>query len=163
MTTAIHAAKHVPPIDYTGVPLSYQGKCSAICRSALECRELVKWFGSADFCPNLPVLVLIPGSAAPIAIAGMGYATAAELQDCAIVTWHEKSARLAEGGTLLDFDEARERSGMMRREDVDTATREALVKRIARHKANPISDPARVPKHPNPTGRTLFTVKGEPS
>ncbi len=158
MTAAIHSAKHVAPIDWKGVPESYVGKCSAICRTAQECAELVRWFGSADFCPNLPVLVLVPGADAPIAIAGMGYATAAELQDCAIVTWHDKSQKIEKDGTMFDFDALRERRGLMRREKVDAATREAMVQRVAKHKANPISDPARQPQFPNLTNKTQHVI-----
>ena len=158
MTAAIHMSKKIPPIDWTDVPEAFVGKCSAVVRSALECGELVRWFGSPDFCPNLPVLVLLPGADAPIAIAGMGYATAAELQDCAVVTWHDKTAKLANGGKLLDFDALRDKHGLMRREDVDAATREALVARIAKHKANPVTDPQRVPQRLDPKNKKKFPI-----
>ena len=158
MTVAVHAAKRVPLIDWEGVPGSYVGKCSAVCRTAQECEDLVCWFGSADFCPNLPVLLLLSGTDAPIAIAGMGFATAAELRDCAVVTWHEKTAKLADDGKLLDFDALRERRGLMRREEVDAATRQALLDRIAKHKANPVSDPPRQPVYPNPTKKMRFPI-----
>ncbi len=159
MTVAIQTARAVAPIDWEGVPESYVGKCSAVVRSAQECADLVRHFGSADFCPNLPVLVMVPGADAPVAIAGMGYASAAELQDCAIVTWHDKSAKLANGGKLLDFDALREKRGLMPRDKVDAATREAMLDRVAKHKANPISDPQRVPERPNPTNKTKFAIK----
>jgi hypothetical protein len=158
MTLAIHTAKRVPPINWAGVPAQYVGKCSAVCRTVEECGELVRWFGSPDFCPYLPVMVMVPGTDAPTLIAGMGYATAAELQDCAVVTWHEQTHKLAATGKLLDFDALRERRGLMRREEVDAATREALLRRVAQHKANPISDPARQPVYPNPTAKTSFAI-----
>jgi len=154
VTVAVHMAKLVPPIDYTGVPASFVGKLSAVCRTANECYELAAWFGSPHFAPNLPVMILVPGADAPTLIAGMGYATAAELRDCAVVTWYQQIEKLAKGD-VLDFDALRERRGLMRREDVDAAAREALLRRIAQHKANPVSDPARQPMYPNPTGRTL--------
>lgn len=158
MVVAIHARKRVAAIDWTGVPTQYKGKCSAVCRTAMECGELVRWFGSPDFAPYLPVMVMVPGADAPTLIAGMGYATAAELQDCAVVTWHEQTERLAATGHLFDFDALREKHGLMRREDVDAATRQAFIDRIARHKANPISDPQRVPERSNPTAKTQFTT-----
>ena len=161
MTVAVHAVTRVPPIDWAGVPASYIGKCSAVCRTAEECSELVRWFGSPDFCPNLPVMVMVPGADAPTLIAGMGYATVAELQDCAVVTWHEQTRKLAATGTLVDFDVLRERRGLMRREEVDQATREALLRRVAQHKANPVSDPFRKPQYPeHPRKRTVFGAKG---
>ena len=158
MTVAIHMLKRIAPIDWAGVPASFKGKCSAVCRTAEECGELVRWFGSPDFCPVLPVMVMVPKADAPTLIAGMGYATAAELQDCAVVTWHEQTRKLAETGHVLDFDTLRERHGLMRREDVDAAVREALVDRVARHKANPISDPQRQPIYPNPTAKKNFAI-----
>jgi hypothetical protein len=129
-----------------------------VCRTAEDCAELVRWFGSPDFAPNLPVMVLVPGAQAPTLIAGMGYATAAELQDCAVVTWEQQTQKLAEGRPLVDFNAARERQGLMRREEVDAATREALRRRVARHKANPVTDPFRQPAYPNPKNKTKFVV-----
>jgi len=100
--------------------------------------------------------VMVPGAPAPTLIAGFGYATAAELQDCAVVTWHQQTKQLATTGKLFDFDSLRERRGLMRREEVDNATREALLHRVAQHKANPISDPPRKLVYPNPTNRKVF-------
>lgn len=155
---ALQLLKCVPAIDWTGVPESYHDKLSAVCRTADDCGELVRWFGSPDFAPNLPVMVMVPGAHAPTLIAGMGYATAAELQDCAVVTWEQQTTKLAEGKPLLDYDAARERRGLLRREDVDAATRDALRRRVAAHKANPITDPPRQPTYPNPTNKTKFAV-----
>lgn len=158
MPVAVHMAKRVPPIDWTGVPEQYKGKCSAVCRTVEECEGLGRWFGSRDFCPYLPVMVMVPGADAPTLIAGLGYATVAELEACAVVTWYRQTDKLAKTGHLADFNALRERRGLMRREDVDAATREALAQRIARHKANPVSDPFRQPVYPNPTGRLRFPV-----
>ena len=158
MTVAIHVLKRVPTVDWAGVPASFRGKCSAVCRTAEECGDLVRWFGSPDFCPMLPVMVMVPKADVPTLIAGMGYATAAELQDCAVVVWHEQTDKLAKTGKILDFDALRERHGLMRREEVDAATREALVQRAARHKASPVSDPPRQPTYPNPTAKTCFPI-----
>lgn len=163
MTVAVHAVTRVPPIDWAGVPPRYHGQCSAVCRTAEECGELVRWFGSPDFCPHLPVMVMVPGTDAPTLIAGMGYATAAELQDCAVVTWHEQTRKLAKTGKIFDFDTLREKHGLMRREEVDDAARDAMLRRVAQHKANPISDPARQPVYPNPTGKKVFGAEGASS
>ena len=155
MPVAIHAAKRIPAIDYRGVPAGFKGKLSAVCRSAAECDELVQWFGSPDFCPNLPIMVMVPGTQ-PTLIPGFGYATAAELRDCAVVTWHTQAEKLTKAGSVLDFDALRERRGLMRREKVDAEVREAMLRRIAQHKAHPVTDPFRQPIRPNPTNRTLF-------
>jgi len=153
----ITTAKRIAPIDWRGVPEKFVGKLSAVCRTAAECEELVSWFGEPNFCPNLPVMVFVPG-AQPTLIAGFGYATAAELKDCAVYTWYHQIEKL-KTGTLLDFDELRERHGLMRREEVDAATREAMLRRIAQHKANPVSDPFRQPVYPNPADRKVFERK----
>lgn len=159
---AIQVGRSIPPIDWHGVPVQYKGKCSAVCRSAEDCAGLVRWFGDPSFAPFLPVIVLVPGADAPTLIAGFGYATAAELQDCAVVTWHQQTERLQRQGALLNFDELRERRGLLPRDQVDSAVRQAMLDRIARHKANPISDPFRKPLYPNPNQRTLhpITAKG---
>ena len=159
MVVELLTQKRIAPIDWTGVPDSYKGKCSAVCRSLQECEELPRWFGSPDFAPYMPVMVMVPGADAPTLVAGLGYATAAELRDCAVAAWSKQTDRLATTGSLADFDALRERHGLMRREEVDVATRDAMVRRVAHHKANPISDPARQPAYPNPTNKTKFVVK----
>ncbi len=153
--TAIQVAKRVAPIDWKGVPANFKGKLSAVCRTATDCDELVRHFGSGDFCPLLPIMVMVPG-AQPTLIPGFGYATAAELRDCAVVTWHEQTEKLAKAGRLFDFDELRERRGLMRREEVDPAVREAMLRRIEQHKANPLTDPPRQPVYQNPTNRKVY-------
>ena len=158
MPVAVHMAKLIPPIDYRGVPASFVGKLSAVCRTANDCYNLAAWFGAPNFAPNFPVMVLVPGADAPTLIAGMGYATAAELRDCAVVTWHQQTEKLRNTGKLLDFDTLRERCGLMRREEVDTAVRDAMARRAAQHKANPVTDPPRKLVYPNPTNRTVFSA-----
>ena len=151
----IQTARRIAPIDYCGVPASFKGKLSAVCRTAAECDELVHWFGSPDFCPNLPIMVMVPGTQ-PTLIPGFGYATAAELRDCAVVTWHTQAEKLTKTGRVLDFDALRDRRGLMRLEKVDTEVREAMLRRVAHHKANPITDPPRKLKYRNPTNRKVY-------
>lgn len=146
----------VPPIDWLGVPLRYVGRASAICRTLAECSELVRWFGDATFMPYLPVLVKAP--AGWTAITGWGCADAAELQDCAIALWTRQADKLAAMGSLMDFDDLRERHGLMRKEEVAAAMSEALTQRIASHKANPVTDPFRQPAYPRFRGKTVHTV-----
>ena len=157
--TEVRVPRAVSPIDWRGVPENFKGKLSAVCRTAAECDELVNWFGSPNFCPLLPVMVMIPGAAAPTLIPGFGYATAAELRDCAVVTWYEQTERLAKTGRMFDFDALRERRNLMRREEVDSAVREAMLRRIEQHKANLVTDPFRQPVYPNPTNRKVYERK----
>ncbi len=143
-------------IDWRGVPLKWHRKVSAVCRSLSDCEDLVKWYGDPDFCPFLSVLLLIPDH--PTILAGLGYATAAELKDDAVNIWGKYTARLAKTGSILDFDDLRERAGQMPREKVKAAMSEAFWERIRHHRENPVTDPFRQPQYANPTNKTLFPV-----
>ncbi len=149
--------RQTPSIDWRDVPLKYWGKVSAVCRSMPDCGDLVSWYGDSEFCPIAPILLLIPGH--PVLLVGAGYATAAELRDDAVTLWGKYTARLQKTGSLMDFDEARERRGDMRREDVAARTAEAFHDRIKKHRANPVTDPARQPDYPRIRGKTVHAVE----
>ena len=154
-------------IDYRDVPMAFwpsynrkpngvtsppRDKVSAVCRSMADCSDLVHWFGNRpDFCPTLPVLLLIPGAITQIS--GLGYSTAAELRDCACEVWGVKTG--GDAHKRFDNDELRERFGLARKEDVAAFTQEAFADRVRRHKASPITDPWKQFQYPNPTERTL--------
>lgn len=152
----IPVAKRTPKIDWRGVPPGLKGKVSAVCRSEKDCADLVHWFGDPNFCPFLPILLLIPG--APGQLAGLGLATAAELRDEAVARWQLMTRRLERIGRIVDFDTLREKHGLMRKEDVEPAFREALVERIRKHRRNPRTDPPRQPLYPRVNGRTIHAV-----
>lgn len=159
MAIPMQGMKRIPPIQWNGVPEQFKGKVSAVCWTLRDCEELVKWFGDATFAPFLPVLVNAPGGWA--VIAGLGYADAAELQDCAIVLWNERVEKLKkQQGRIFDFDTLREKAGLARKEHAAQAISEAIMARVAKHKANPRTDPFRQMKYPNPTQRVLFSVDG---
>ncbi len=157
---AVRGARIIGPINWKGVPASYKGKLSAVCRSLSDCNELVKWFGEATFCPDLPILVMVPG-AQPTLIPGFGFASAAELRDCAVVAWGRQSEKIAQQGSVLDYNALREKRGLMRREEADAAIREALHDRIRKHRASPVTDPFREPQYVRPNERTLFPITQE--
>lgn len=154
--TDLAVLRPTPPLIFERDTLPYKGRVSAICRTKDQAADLVKWFGDEDFCPYLPILLCIPGGWG--LMAGMGLATAAELRDECVARWELMEARLLKTGRRFDFDEARERAGLMRAEDVDAAIREALVERIRRHKANPITDPPRRLVYPHGVGKTVHAV-----
>ncbi len=146
------------PIDYTGLPISMWGKVSAVCHSVEEAEDLVNFFGDPCFAPFHPVVLMVPGSQ-PIQITGQGVASAAELRDLAVGIWEITLERLKKNGRgVLDFDDLRERHGLMRFEDVKAKMSEAFMDRIARHKASPVTDPVRQMDYPRPNERTLHTV-----
>lgn len=112
------------------------GRVSAVVRSQADAADLARKLGGRDVKARRPVLVDVGGTRK--LIVGDGDATAAELADLA--------AKAVESGEP-DFDVLRERGGQMRREDVGPAMRNALMDRIARHRANPVTDPERVPDY----------------
>lgn len=166
----LHASVKTSRINYADVPHAYWPNAtffpdghkgpakdciSAVCRSMADCNELVKFFDNQpNFCPDLPVLLLIPGN--PTLVSGMGFATVAELRDCCIEVWGVKTG--SDAHKRFDGNEIREQLGMARREDVAEMTREAFFERRLRHKASPITDPVRQYQYPNPTGKTVHSV-----
>jgi hypothetical protein len=153
----LDAMVRTPAIKYTWQTLPWKGKVAAICYSKQEAADLVHWFGvGPDFCPYPPVLLCIPG--AWTQITGWGRATIAEIRDNAIAVWEIKEAKVARGQKPFDFDEARERAGLMRREEVDAATRQAFRDRIKKHRQNPRTDPVRQMDYPNPTEKTYHPI-----
>ncbi len=143
--------------NWAGVPLAYVNKVSAVCRTMAECNDLVGWFdGKPDFCPDMPVLLLIPNVDKPIAVCGMGFATAAELRDTCIEVWGSKNLKQQQKGSQFDFDDLRERAGELPREKVAEMTAYAYWDRLQRHKASPVTDPWKRMRYPNPKGRTKF-------
>ncbi len=160
------------PIDYTdGVPMAYWPKAdiwpngtvvrqreviSAVCRSMADCQDLVAYFDNQpNFCPDLPILLLIPGYP-PVAVMGLGFSTAAELRDCCVEAWGVKTG--ADAWKRFEPNEMRERAGMARKEDVPDMVREAFNERVKRHRASPRTDPVKQWSYPNPTKRTLHSV-----
>lgn len=133
-------------------------KFSAVCRSLVDCADLVHKFRGQDFYPAygpyLPVLLLIPG--APQQIAGWGLSTIEEIRDQSVAVWELITERLAKTGSSFDFDSAREKHGLMRREEVDAAMREAFAENIRKHKANPVTNPPRQMDYPRVRGKTVF-------
>lgn len=156
--TQFTVQRMTPPINWRGVPAGLKGRCSAVCRSLAECEDLVNWFGDENFCPFLPVLLLVPGAQTAPAISGMGIAPAAEIRDIAVAYWEQTEEDVKNKRSFVNFDEARERRGLMPRDKVDAAVRQAMRDRVAKHKASPITDPSRQPVYPNPTGRVVFPL-----
>ena len=145
--------------NWDGVPLSFVGKASAVCRSMADCEDLVHWFDNqADFCPYLPVLLMIPGAMKQVC--GLGFATAAELRDTCMDVWGTTTQRIARRGSVFDFDDLRERAGAMPREKVAEMAQYAFDDRIKRHKASRVTDPWRQFRYANPKKRTVFPIDG---
>ena len=126
------------------IPLSMQGKVSGIVRNEHDAGEIGAAFGRAAK-PRKPIMLVGPDERTIILIVGDGVAEAAELEDLALATLNRQQERVRKQGRSLDFDALRERHGLMRREEVDPAIRQALIERIRRHQRSPITDPVRIP------------------
>lgn len=157
MASYLRVRQRIPPIDWRGVPLTWHNRVSAVCRTQDEANDLVKWFGAVDFCPLLPVLLLVPGTGG-VLLCGLGYATAAELRDDAVAVWVKNSEKIAKSGSIFDFDELREKHGLIEKAKVKTAMSEAFWERIQRHRASPVTDPFRQPQYPRVNGKTVHAV-----
>lgn len=155
--TLIGPRKTMHPIDWTDVPHVYRFKLqkngrwtedpavSAVVRTLTEAEDLVKFFGDENFCPFLPVLVMVPG-VPPTAIIGNGDAPVAELRDLAVAVFERTILRVMKnGGTLFNSDAIRAARGLPRRDQVEGMLQEALWERVKRHKQNRRSDPPREP------------------
>ena len=156
MTAEFTVQRYTPPIDWSGVPKGLKGRCSAVVRSLKEAEDLIKWFGDENFCPFLPVLLLVPGAQTAPAISGLGIASAAEIRDIAVAYFEQTLEDVQKGRSFVNFEEARERRGLPRREEVDAMIRQAMRDRAAKHRASPVTAPGRQPIRPNPTNRVIF-------
>ena len=148
-----------PEIDWTPDILPYRGKVSAVCRTKQDAADLVRYFGHEDFMPVLPILLCIPGGWGQMA--GMGLATAAELRDECVARWELQEARLHRTGRTFDFDEAREKAGLPRSEDMDWMMRERAQDMVRHHKASVVTDPGNNLVYPRWAGKTVHAVATE--
>lgn len=157
-----HAPDILLPIGYRipvvvnqyEIPYSLRGQVSAGVTSQAQAQEIGHAFGRSAM-PVLPVLVR--NGQDSVVIMGDGVTEASELEDLAQMAIAE--AKTPEQRKAFN-EEQREKRGMPRSEDFDKNLRDALQRRIAHHKANPVTDPARVPQRPVIDGRKTFTVNG---
>lgn len=135
------------------IPLALQGQLSGAVRDAAGAKEIGYAFGR-DHKPVKPFLVDTPYGRAVVMTEGV--TEAAELEDLALMAI-ERQAERAKGDW---FAEQRERMGLPEREKFADLFADALERRIAQHKANPITDPAREPYRHNPTNKVMFAMPG---
>jgi len=125
-----------------GVPLALRGQVSGAVRGDADARDIAYAFGR-DAKPVQPILVYGPDDRVLTVVMGNGLTEAAELQDMALEVMERNRERQRSQGGTVNFDELREEAGLVPREQYDAAFRDALRRRVARHRANPITDPAR--------------------
>lgn len=136
-------ARRIPVVlNAGGVPMSLRGQVSGAVGSDAEAAEIAYAFGR-DAKPVAPILVYGPDERVLTVVMGNGLTEAAELQDIALEAMEVNRERLKRQGSPVNFDQLREEAGLVPREQYDAAFRDALARRVARHKANPITDPPR--------------------
>lgn len=134
---AEQARRREPLVNPKAAPARLRRNVAGVVRNHTDAANLAHALGGPDVKPFRPILVDTGDSRQRRLIVGDGDATAAELQDLAL--------KATEEPRRMDFDALREKRGDIRREQVDSAIREALHRRVAQHKANPITDPPRIP------------------
>ena len=90
--------------------------------------------------PRKPLMLYGPDNYTPIVIVGDGVTEAAEMQDLALQAIDKQEAQFKKSGRGLDFDDMRERRGLVRREDFDTALKEAFAERAKYLKAHQVTE-----------------------
>lgn len=122
------------------VPYSLRGQVSGAVTDPGAAREIGHAFGRTT---KVDKPFLVQSENATAVIMTEGVTEAAELEDLALEALDRQTER-AKG----DFGaEQREKRHMPRREDFDRLYRDALDERVARHKRNPVTDPARQPRY----------------
>lgn len=137
----------VPYIRPTLIAMPLRKYVGAVVSSEADIAELPAELGGRDKQPVGAVMV-VASDGSQIIINGLGHASAAEIQDIAYRALDRARESAAKnGGHVFNFNEAREREGLARAEDFLPLMRDAFAERVARHKANPVTDPAPVPQY----------------
>jgi hypothetical protein len=146
-------------VNGSAIPPALRGKLTGVLRNKKDIAEMAYAVGGRDVKPKKPLMIVGPDEKTVLLVVGDGVAEAAELEDLAHAQLEKAEGNVKKHGRAFDFREARERRGLPQAGEFDQLYRDALRRRVAQHKANPISDPARVPQRaPAPKGRTKFAV-----
>lgn len=143
------------------VPRALDRSVATGIRGQREADGLAEMFGGRrDYKPTAPILLIGPDGRVPILLIADGDVEVAELQDLAQEAINQQEEEMASGGRGMDFDKLRERHGQLRRDQVDMGIRDAIAERIAHHKANPVTDPFRVPIYGGKQLGQVFALGG---
>ena len=94
-----------------------------------------------DKMPKRPLMLYGPDNSMPILVVGDGVTEAAEMQDLAMEAIGKQAEQVKKSGRGMDFDDARERTGRVRREDFGMAFHEAMQRRVNYLKSHNRTDP----------------------
>lgn len=122
-----------------GVPASLRGKVHAV-DGIDAAHEIGRTFGR-NTRPQKPIFLWGPDEKSIIIIAGMGKATAAEMEDAAVTQLAIAQEKHAKGKSGFDFAQAREDAGLPQASQFDGLLRQALQDKVAYHKRHQRTDP----------------------
>lgn len=122
------------------VPWDLTGQVSGVLRGMKQAQDFAHAIGR-DRKPTRPLMLYGPDNAMPILVIGDGVTEAAELEDLAIEAIGKQDESVKKYGRGMDFDEARQRAGMARREDFGVLMAEAFERRVKYLKAHQVTDP----------------------
>ena len=117
------------------VPWDLKGEVSGVMRGYEQVKEFAHAVGRQRM-PVRPLMLYGPDDGVPICIVGDGVTEAAEMQDLALAALDKQEETFKKTGRAFDFDDARERAGMVRREDFQTAWHDAFERKAKEQKAN---------------------------
>jgi hypothetical protein len=120
------------------VPFSMRGDVCGTLRSMQQARDFAHAVGR-DKKPVKPLMLFGPDEYVPILVIGDGVTEAAEMADLAEEAIGRQQENVKKWGRGFNFDEARERRGMIRREDFGPALAEAFARRAQFLRANQVT------------------------
>lgn len=144
-------------VNADAIPPTMRGRLTGVLRNKKDISEMAYAVGGRGVKPKKPLMILGPDERTVLLVVGDGVAEASELEDLAHAQLEKAEKNVKKYGRAFDFASARERAGVPQASEFDHLYRDALRRRIADHKRNPVSDPARVPQRlPAQNGRTVF-------
>ena len=117
------------------VPWDLKGEVSGVMRGMAQVSEFAHAVGREKK-PVKPLMLYGADEYMPICVIGDGVTEAAEMQDLAMEALGRQEENVRKYGRGMDFDDARERRGLVRREDFGTAMAEAFERKAKEMRAN---------------------------
>ncbi len=133
------------------VPWDLRGEVSGYLRGRQEVSDWAHAIGRAK-APRRPVVLYGPDDYMPIVV--VGEMESAEIEDRAHEAIDKQEESMKKNGRGMDFEDAREQRGLVRREDFGTALAEGFARRARYLKAHRRTDPTG--KEDDPNAKTQF-------
>lgn len=124
------------------VPWDLKGEVCGVMRGYQQVKDFAAQVGRTQK-PKKPLMLYGPDNYMPIVVIGDGVTEAAEMEDLALAALDKQEAAVKKHGRAIDFDDERERRGLVRREDFGTALAEAFAERARYLKAHQVTEPQR--------------------